>query len=219
MINILCFGDSNTYGFVPFTGLRFDRNTRWTGVLQKLLGEDYYVIEEGLNGRTTAYDDPIDFEDMKNGRKYLPTAISTHIPLDLVIIMLGTNDTKYRFGATSFDIAKALGKMAAMVRSMTAEKNFDGKPAKVLIVSPIRIGEGMRDASPFREEFGGRSIGIAEELAGQIELSCGPLEGVYTFDAKTAAEPSGDDDLHMDAENHRRLAEALEKEIRRILAE
>ena len=73
MKNILCFGDSNTYGFVPGVGTRYDRDTRWTGRLAKALGSDYYVIEEGLNGRTNAFDDPVDFDDTKNGKKAFPT--------------------------------------------------------------------------------------------------------------------------------------------------
>ena len=95
MRRILCFGDSNTWGYDPATGERFDEQTRWTGVLQAALGGDYTVIEEGLNGRTTVWDDPI--EGHKNGHEYLVPCLETHRPLDLVVLMLGTNDLKRRF--------------------------------------------------------------------------------------------------------------------------
>ena len=155
MKNILCFGDSNTYGFVPGVGMRATTAaTRWTGRLAKALGSDYYVIEEGLNGRTNAFDDPVDFDDTKNGKKAFPTILNTHIPLDLVIIMLGSNDLKLRFNATAYDIAKCQARLGEMARRITGEKNFDKKPAEILLVSPIHVGPGMKDTSPFRFEFG-----------------------------------------------------------------
>ena len=102
MKSILCYGDSNTYGLMPDSPDRYPRDVRWTGILQKKLGEDYYVIEEGLSGRTTLWDDPI--EEHKNGKKYLLPCLDSHKPVDLVILMLGTNDLKTRFSLTPFDI-------------------------------------------------------------------------------------------------------------------
>ena len=90
MKSILCYGDSNTYGLMPDSPDRYPRDVRWTGILQKKLGEDYYVIEEGLSGRTTLWDDPI--EEHKNGKKYLLPCLDSQKPVDLVILMLGTND-------------------------------------------------------------------------------------------------------------------------------
>ena len=100
---ILCYGDSNTWGYNPHTELRYPRAVRWTGVLQRGLGPAYHVIEEGLNGRTTVWDDPI--EGYKSGKEYLVPCLETHKPMDLVVIMLGTNDLKHRFSLTAFDIA------------------------------------------------------------------------------------------------------------------
>jgi lysophospholipase L1-like esterase len=99
MKTILCYGDSNTWGAVPLQSLelieRFGRSERWTGVLQRELGQAYEVIAEGCNGRTTVWEDPI--EGYKNGKEYLIPCLDSHQPLDLVIIMLGTNDLKARF--------------------------------------------------------------------------------------------------------------------------
>ena len=95
MKRILCFGDSNTWGWNPANKERFDENSRWTGILKNKLGENYDIIEEGLNGRTTVWDDPI--EGYKNGKKHLPSCLESHRPLDIVVLMLGTNDLKSRF--------------------------------------------------------------------------------------------------------------------------
>jgi lysophospholipase L1-like esterase len=99
---VLCYGDSNTWGSDPETGERFAPEVRWPGVLRQALGEGYWVVEEGLNGRTTVRDDPIEGAH-KNGRTYLPACLEFHKPIDLVLIMLGTNDLKARFAASASD--------------------------------------------------------------------------------------------------------------------
>ena len=90
MKTILCYGDSNTYGYNPVNGLRYPLNVRWTGRLQEMLGTEYRVIEEGCNGRTTVFDDPI--EGWKNGLDYLKPCLNSHKPIAIVILMLGSND-------------------------------------------------------------------------------------------------------------------------------
>ena len=109
MKTILCFGDSNTWGCKPITtpGV-FERHppeVRWPGVFREQLGPGYTVIEEGANGRTTVHNDPFEGAHL-NGRTYFSPCLETHMPLDLVIIMLGTNDLKPRFGLNAFDIAR-----------------------------------------------------------------------------------------------------------------
>ena len=97
--HIVCFGDSNTHGYCAMNDGRFDENERWTCLLQKELGEDYLILEEGLSGRTTCFNDPL-FEGL-SGLDYIYPCLMSHEPVDLLIIMLGTNDTKERFGASS----------------------------------------------------------------------------------------------------------------------
>ncbi len=109
---ILCFGDSNTWGYMT-SGGRFDEETRWPMRLGKLLGPEYTVIEEGFNGRTCVFDDPIE-GGYKSGLTYLPPCVMSHSPLDLVILMLGTNDLKKRFGMTAFTIG---GGVTALVKA------------------------------------------------------------------------------------------------------
>ena len=102
MTTILCYGDSNTYGYNPVNGLRYPKDVRWTGVLQKLLGEQYAVIEEGCNGRTTVFEDIA--EPWKAGLGYLKPCLNTHKPIDFVIMMLGSNDLKRMFHASAKEI-------------------------------------------------------------------------------------------------------------------
>lgn len=92
---VLCFGDSNTWGYIPASGKRHPVGIRWTTLLQEKLGSDFEVIEEGLNSRTTDMNDPKHVG--KNGLAYLRPCLETHDPIDLIILMLGTNDMKERF--------------------------------------------------------------------------------------------------------------------------
>ena len=112
MPTIVCYGDSNTWGAVPMDGRilpqRFAPEERWAGVLRAKLGAGYTVVEEGMNGRTTCLDDPIE-GGHKNGLKFLPVVLETHAPFDLLIIKLGTNDLKYRLSMTADDIADGAG--------------------------------------------------------------------------------------------------------------
>src|SRR5688572_13370016 len=105
MKTILCFGDSNTWGYVPGTGKRYPRSERWPGVLQETLGNEFLIIEEGLNARTTTMDDPIRGGAIKNGLTYLRPCLESHAPIDLVLLLLGTNDLKHRFGLSAYDVA------------------------------------------------------------------------------------------------------------------
>mgnify|MGYP001272416558 CR=1 FL=1 len=110
MRTILCYGDSNTHGQIP-GGTPLDRYTllqRWPGVLARELGKGWHIIEEGLSGRTTVHDDPIEGA-LKNGRTYLRPCLMSHAPLDLVIIMLGTNDLKARFSQPASEVAMGIG--------------------------------------------------------------------------------------------------------------
>ena len=134
---ILCFGDSLTWGFSPEFGIRYDENTRWTGVLAKELGSDYVIIEEGQNGRTIATDDFPKGE--RNGLKYIQACMESHRPFDMIIIMLGTNDIKKKFGYCAIDIAD---EMNLLLEKVVAFNNFrqEGK-AKIVLMSPPLFGK------------------------------------------------------------------------------
>ena len=134
---ILCFGDSLTWGWNPVDKGRYPFEKRWTGILQKELGIKFHIIEEGLNGRTTIWDDPVEGE--KNGKKYLVPCLESHKPLDLVIIMLGTNDLKLRFNKSAFEIAAAADSLAQIVQKSRTGRNYQSP--EVLLISPPPLGK------------------------------------------------------------------------------
>jgi lysophospholipase L1-like esterase len=142
MKNILCYGDSNTWGAKPVLKLgspdRYQYEVRWTTVLQNQLGNDYHIIAEGLNGRTSTFDDPIEGAH-KNGKRYLFPCLETHAPLDLVIIMLGTNDLKSRFGLTAWDIAFGAASLINVINNLS--KPLYGGTPKTLLVAPPPLGK------------------------------------------------------------------------------
>ena len=137
MTTILCYGDSNTYGYNPVNGLRYPKDVRWTGVLQKLLGEQYAVIEEGCNGRTTVFEDIA--EPWKEGLGYLKPCLNTHKPIDFVIMMLGSNDLKRMFHASAKEIADGAEQLVSIIKEFTKEKQ--GFMPKVFWFSRQRLGQ------------------------------------------------------------------------------
>ena len=201
MYNILCFGDSNTFGSNPAGG-RHPRSVRWTGLLQNKLGEDFYVIEEGMGGRTTVWDDPL--EPNRCGIMALPIALQSHKPLDLVIISLGTNDCKTHLNASPRVIARGMEALCRMVKS------FDYGPGcstpQLLLISPIHIGEHIERCPfpSFDSTCRPKSMALSplyNALADQY--------GALFLDAARIAVPSELDQLHMDAASHKAIAEHL----------
>ncbi|MGN0341798.1 MAG: SGNH/GDSL hydrolase family protein [Roseburia sp.] len=203
---ILCFGDSNTYGLIPGTGERYDSNTRWTGIVGNHLHEKgYQIIEEGLCGRTTVFDDPLRFG--RRGSQILPILLESHNPLDLVVVMLGTNDCKTFYNATAGSIASGARYLIRQIRS--------GQPrAEILLISPIHLGEDVWDG--FDPEFNRTSVEVSKGLAdayGQVARE----EQVFYLAASDYAAPSATDREHMDSQGHAALAETIEKKILQIL--
>ena len=210
MKTVLCYGDSNTYGFNPENGLRYPENVRWTGRLQRLLGEEYRVIEEGCNGRTTVFDDPE--EGWKNGLDYLRPCLNSHKPVDIVILMLGTNDLKEMFHASAEEIAAGAGTLVDVIQVFTEEKQ--GFQPKIILVSPPRIGKGMA-WSPFSVSFQADSITRSEKFS-YCYKRIAEAKGCIFFDAAAYIEASEADSLHLTREAHRILAEKLCKCVQRL---
>lgn len=202
MKNILCFGDSNTFGTDPVQGGRHPWPVRWPGALQGLLGPDYRVIEEGLGGRTTVFDDEI--EPGRCGLQALPVCLGSNKPLDLVVVMLGTNDLKARFHLTARDLGQAMGTLLQALYSYPFAPDYP--QPKVLLVSPIRVLDTIEEGpfGCFTADAAPRSARFAEVYRQAAERF-----GCAFFDAASVAGPSALDSLHMDAENHAKLAEAL----------
>ena len=210
MKTILCYGDSNTYGYVPETGLRYPKSIRYPGRLQELLGDEYAVIEEGCNGRTTILDDPVD--GWKNGLDYLRPCLSSHKPIDIVIMMLGSNDLKESFHLSAEEIAKGAGMLVRVIKEFTTEKQ--GFIPRIILISPPEIGTGI-STSPFYGAFYEDAIDRSRQFP-QYYKKVADQEGCIYFDAARYIYPSETDSLHLTAEGHKTLAEELYKLVKTI---
>jgi lysophospholipase L1-like esterase len=204
---ILCYGDSNTWGWNPVSQGRYARHERWPGVLRQELGEGYLVIEEGLNGRTTVWDDPI--EGYRNGKEYLVPCLESHKPIDLVIIMLGTNDLKMRFHVPACDIAAGAGVLVEIVaKSQTGPG--DGAP-QVLLVAPPPIA-GLSDFAEMFEGGTTKSRGLSDAFRLVAEE-----QGCALLDAAQVIISSDVDGIHLDPSEHRKLGKAVAARVRQLL--
>ncbi len=203
MKTVLCYGDSNTYGYVPETGMRYPKDGRYPGRLQILLGDDYAVIEEGCNGRTTIHDDPID--GWKNGMDYLRPCLNSHKPVDIVVLMLGSNDLKETFHLSAEQIADGAGALVDVIKEFTKEKQ--GFMPKIILISPPEIGSGIR-TSPFYGAFYERAIEESKHFPGCYK-DVADKKGCIFFNAAEYISPSETDSLHLTPEGHKILAEKL----------
>lgn len=208
MKTVLCFGDSNTHGSVPMRQLgdrrRFPPEVRWPGVMAANLGAGWRVIEEGHPGRTTVYADPVEGAH-KSGLAVLPALLETHRPIDLVLILLGTNDFKARFAATALDVALSIDRLAAIVAASDAGP--DGTVPALLIASPAPILE----TGPLAEMLAGgaaKSAALAPRLRHIAEQ-----RGAAFFDAGTVVAVDPSDGVHLDANAHAALGAALAAEV------
>jgi lysophospholipase L1-like esterase len=207
MKTILCYGDSNTWGWNPVTQERFSRDERWAGVLRQTLGDEYLVIEEGLNGRTTVWDDPI--EGYKNGKSYLIPCLETHRPIDLVIIMLGTNDLKMRFSVSAFDIANGAGVLVDVVQKSLAGPN--GRAPQVLLMAPPPLGK----LSEFAEMFEGAMV--KSKRFGEHYEGVAKAYGCEFLDTSQFIVTSNVDGVHLELSEHQKLGQAVATKVKNIL--
>lgn len=203
LYKVLCYGDSNTWGAIPGGEERYGRDSRWTGVLRNKLSEEYLVIEEGLNGRTTVWEDPI--EGHKSGKDYLIPCLETHKPLDLVVIMLGTNDLKVRFSVSAYDVAEGAGRLVEIIRKSEVGPQ-NGAP-EILLVAPPPIAR----LSEYEQTFTGareKSKGFSEQFKRVSEEN-----DTYFLDAGKHASSSEKDGIHLDQKEHEKLGRAVGEKI------
>ncbi len=204
---IVAFGDSNTWGYDPKRATRFEPNVRWTGVMARELGPAHSVIEEGLNGRTTVFDDPI--EPDRRGADYLPPCLRSHAPLDLLIVALGCNDMKMRFSASPGDNANGAVRIIRLARA--AAVGPGGAPPAILLVAPPPIAR----LTEFAEMFEGarqKSLLLAKRYRDVAErLNVGFL------DAGAFVASSDNDGIHFEADAHAVLGRAMAEAARLIL--
>lgn len=203
MKTVLCYGDSNTYGYDPRNGLRYQKAIRWTTILQNLLGDEYEVVVEGLNGRTTAYDRPDG--TFKNGLSYLTACLGSNKPLDYIIFMLGTNDCNADLNLSSKDIANGMEKLIETTLSET-EWMQDNRP-DIIIVVPAAIGDNYQ-TSPFAYQLNDDSIRKSHEI-GPLYKEIAQKHNCKFLDCTNILEISSIDSEHLTENGHSKLAELL----------
>jgi lysophospholipase L1-like esterase len=211
MAVILCYGDSNTHGYDCSTlaGGRLGPGVRWPGVLAAELGPEHQVIEEGLNGRTTIWDDP--YHPGRNGLAYLGPCLETHAPIDVVVIMLGTNDTKTILGRTAAEIASGAGTLVDVVLRSAAGP--DGSAPKVLLVAPPPPGEITE-----RSELWGFGEARAKGLAmARLYATAARMRGSAFLDGGLAAAVDPADGVHLAPDGHAALGRAVASVVRELL--
>jgi lysophospholipase L1-like esterase len=210
MKTILCYGDSLTWGYDAASLGRHPLQDRWPSTLKEALGDGIEVIAEGLNGRTTAFDDHLAGAD-RNGARVLPTILTSHAPLDLIILMLGSNDMKPWIHGSPVAAKQGMQRLVDIVRGH--DYPFEWPTPQILLVAPPVVTH--TDNAEFKEMFAGGDDG-SKRLAPQYsaladEAGCG------FFDAGSVATTTPLDGVHLDAENTRRIGQALVPLVRVML--
>ena len=207
--HIVCLGDSNTHGYCADPndcadhGIRFNENERWTCRLQKYLGDDYLVTEEGLSGRTTVFVDPL--HESMDALSVAYPILKSHEFVDLLVIMLGTNDVKERFASSAACVAIGMGRLVK--KAMATECWGPNKP-NVLVIAPPHIGEGM-PKSKVGPTMGAGCVEKSRELAYYYKQQC-DLIGCHFLDAQElGCEFNNIDCMHLTRKGHETMANAL----------
>lgn len=202
--HIVCFGDSNTHGYKAADNGRYDETERWTCLLQEKLGDGFQVIEEGLSGRTTCFDDAI--HEGLSGLDYIYPCLMSHEPVDLLIIMLGTNDTKERFGVSPACIGLGLKRLIAKAKATTDA--WKGGVPNILVVVPKNIDKRYEQTEVGQTM--GRGCAEKSEGLANAYKNIADLMGCAFFDANTVVtENNHYDYMHLTEEGHAQLACAL----------
>jgi lysophospholipase L1-like esterase len=211
MKTILCFGDSNTWGFHPASitapfPVRHPLDVRWTGVLARELGPDFRIIEEGQNGRTTVHEDP--FNIARKGLDYLPACLESHKPIDIVVLMLGSNDLKTVFNVPPGEIAAGAGILARLILAHPSGPR--NQPPKLLLVCPPPVSDMSHLPDLAAKIFDGPAR--SRQLPRHYETLATTLGCAY-LNSQDIVTPSPDDGIHLDAPEHRKLALAIADKI------
>ncbi len=214
MKKILCYGDSNVWGFVPGSynletklAQRYSKNLLWTTILQKKLGDEYEIFVDGINGRTTDLDEINPGRAFRNGFTHLGFTLEIHYPIDLIILWLGTNDLKKQFNRSSLEIKNSLHKLVTLISSSMAGQNAHAP--KILIICPPPIIENLHP------EFNDNAINKSKELSKfyyelSLEMHCDFLDaGIYI-------RPSLIDGIHLDSDSCSIIGNKIAEKVKQI---
>lgn len=201
---IMIYGDSNTHGYNAEDGSRFDENTRWTGVCQQLLGDDYVIVEEGLNGRNTCHDDPM--FPHHNGLAYIITCTLSQLPLDMICVKLGSNDFDPMLSPVPEQVAANAAKVLKLAKMANDEK-YPGNNCKYVLMAPLKATEDVLTGD-FAEYYDRRTMELSWEAPAAYKTQA-EKDGFLYFDANEVAECCKKDGVHLDAANHKKLGIAM----------
>lgn len=202
METILCFGDSNTWGYNPENKGRFPFEVRWTGILQNLLGNEYRIVEEGLVGRTTVFEDALRYG--RNASAVLPVVLESSTP-DTIVLMLGTNDCKAIYKTNAQIIGKGILILLEQIKKYAPN-------SRVLLLSPIHLGERVFEEG-FDPEFSRDSVEVSKNLK-KVYYNIAKAHNLDFLAASDYAVPDDADFEHMNASGHKSLAQAVFNEIK-----
>ncbi|WP_022867918.1 GDSL-type esterase/lipase family protein [Schaalia vaccimaxillae] len=209
--NILCFGDSNTWGYTPGTGERYAPNVRWPGVMADKLGAGYHVAEDGISGRTTSFDFP--WSESKNGQSALPYALLSQKPLDLLIIALGINDLSVVDSSFSAQSAAALIRRTRMLQAVPdAQTPIFPNGVKILIAAPAPVHPDYDEQ--FQKSYYQESLLLTPKYSSMAHDN-----GVYCLNVGDYASASPLDCVHFSEESHYRLGEAMAEKVKEIFGD
>ena len=217
-IQILCYGDSNTWGCIgkwvesDTPSDRYDTQTRWPMVAQSDLGEKFHIIEEGLCGRTTIYPHPT--EPWKNGEPYLTPCLYTHRPLDLVVIMLGTNDLQLKKDITAEELPRGISRLVDIIQSHK-KPGRGNVPPKILLIAPVEVRPSAPEGrTAVYAKFRGNTGRELSLMLPQAYKRVAEEKGCYFLNAQEFAQPGPADGVHFDARSQLALGHAVAAFIR-----
>ena len=209
MKTILCYGDSITWGYIPGNLGRLPLDQRWPSVLARALGPDYEVITEGLRGRYTVHDEP--FRPGRSGADLLQPILESHAPVDLLILLLGTNDVLHFPELTAYDAARGIETLCKLAQA--SEAGPDGGEPRILLIAPPRIGKLSDELSLMCHGKPEHALDFARHYR-----SVAGDRGLAFLDAAEVTEPSPVDGVHLDAQGQRRLGEAVARAVLQIFS-
>jgi len=202
---ILCYGDSNTHGIIPLTEERYPENMRWTGLLQSKLGLGYEIVEEGMSARTLDINDGE--ADSRNGKKYIIPCLKSQNPLELVVVMLGTCNLKERYDQTPEQVSREADTLTVTIKREAKSKIKHTPP--IILISPALVDEGIKDVK-------GKYLGAEgkSKQLGRLYEEVARKNSCEFLDAANIVTPSKRDGLHLDPQDHQKLAEAVYAKIK-----
>lgn len=206
MKKILCFGDSNTYGFVPQSGLRYNINTRWTGILQKLCNNEFEITEAGCNNRTAFIDNPAGIN--QTGYKILPEYLKTNF-FDIVILAIGINDLQRFFNPTLNEFEQGMEKLIQITKNLSPK-------SKIILICPSKLNLAGINNGIFSYQFDKISVEKSGKLS-PIYKSLAEKYKCHFIDLNNIVEVSSLDGLHFSPKSHKTIAENLYKNLKQTI--